>query len=103
TSFIRSYVSRSLPKKHRHWADEIARAVILNARNHNMDPLFLLAVIQNESSFNPEARGRHGEIGLIQMRRRTALDVARRLNIPTNFDLTNPLTNIKIGAAYMAQ
>jgi len=37
------------------------------AKRHGVDPLLVKAVIWHESRFNPDARGRHGEIGLMQI------------------------------------
>ena len=63
-----------LPVPFRGRSQKIARALIETANEHQMDPLFLMAVINQESQFNPEARGSHGEIGLMQLKPTTAMN-----------------------------
>jgi len=97
-------VRKSLPAAFRGRAFEITRAVIVEANHHNMDPLFLLAVIQTESTFNPKARGRHGEIGLMQILPKTAQWIAPQAGLDAaKIDLEDPATNIRLGATYFAQ
>lgn len=96
-------VKTSVPAKFHHRAYEIARAVIMEANRNQMDPFFLLAMIKTESHFNIKARGLHGEIGLMQIRPETANWLADRVGlIPGKFNLEDPRTNIRIGAAYVA-
>lgn len=101
--FILRTVQKSLPKKYKHQAYTITRAVITEANHFQMDPLFLLAVISTESKFNVDARGRHGEIGLMQVLPKTALWLAARAGYTEYFNLEDPATNIRIGATYLAQ
>ncbi|WP_370674732.1 lytic transglycosylase domain-containing protein [Pleomorphomonas sp. PLEO] len=57
------------------------------------------AVIRHESRFNPKARGRHGEIGLMQIKPQTA----RALGYTgTTAGLYDVETNLKWGMAYLA-
>jgi soluble lytic murein transglycosylase len=100
--FILSIVKRSLNKEQRGKAWEIAHAVIAEANHHSMDPLFLLAVINTESKFNVKARGHHGEVGLMQLLPRTAKWLAPHAGLPSNFDLSEPSVNIRIGATYLS-
>lgn len=102
-AFILSTIENNLPKAMKSKAFEIARAVITEANHHNMDPLFLLAVIKTESRFNIKARGRHGEIGLMQILPKTAAWIAPQAGVGANFNLEDPSTNIRIGATYFAQ
>lgn len=84
-------------------AYEIARAVIVEANHHGMDPLFLLAVIQTESQFNLKARGRHGEIGLMQILPETAKWIAPHAGVDSeSINLENVSMNIRLGATYFA-
>lgn len=100
--FILSIVKQSLPAKYEDRAYEISRAVIVEANHHRMDPLFLLAVITTESKFNVQARGAHGEIGLMQVLPRTAKWLAPQAGLPESFDLQDPAVNIRLGATYFA-
>ncbi|MBX3020628.1 MAG: lytic transglycosylase domain-containing protein [Bdellovibrionales bacterium] len=102
-AFVLSTVKKALPAKYKDRAFEVARAVIIEANHHNMDPLFLLAVIKTESKFDLKARGRHGEIGLMQILPRTAAWLAPQAGVSAKFDLEDPATNIRIGATYFAQ
>ncbi len=73
------------------------------ARRFGFDPYFLLAVIERESRFNPNVRGRHGEIGLMQIKPETAKWIAERYGFPWTGAqmLYDPATNIRFGAAYL--
>ncbi|MGE3683963.1 MAG: lytic transglycosylase domain-containing protein [Bdellovibrionales bacterium] len=96
-------VQRLTPPKYRKHTFEIAYAVIAEANHHRMDPLFLLAVIQTESGFDPNARGRHGEVGLMQIRPSTAKWLAAQAGMAgEEIHLENPAVNIRIGATYFA-
>lgn len=100
---ILSLVKQSLPSKYDDKAFEIARAVIVEANHHRMDPLFLLAVIATESRFNLDAKGRHGEIGLMQVLPVTAKWLAPQAGLSRDFDLREPAVNIRLGATYLAR
>src|SRR5215212_3470896 len=56
----------------RQFEPEIAVA----AARYRIDPLLVKAVIWRESNFNPNAKGRAGEIGLMQIREDAALEWA---------------------------
>ena len=58
------------------------------------------AVISMESGYRPNARGRHGEIGLMQIKPATARMV-RSLTGVKGGALSNPRTNLRIGMAYL--
>ncbi len=85
-------------------SDGIARAITSESKRHGFDPIFLYAVIENESSFNPLVRGTSGEIGLMQITPETAKWVSKRYGIAYRgpSSLKDPVTNIRIGAAYLA-
>lgn len=100
---ILELVKKSTPKKYQHRVHEIVRTVIAEANHHKMDPMFLLAVIQTESHFNPTARGGHGEIGLMQILPSTARWIAPQAGIaPEKINLEDPTINIRLGATYFA-
>jgi soluble lytic murein transglycosylase len=100
---ILDFVKHSLPSKYEDKAFEIAHAVIVEADHHQMDPLFLLAVIATESRFNLDAKGTHGEIGLMQVLPCTAKWLAPQAGLPEKFDLHDPTVNIRLGATYFAK
>jgi soluble lytic murein transglycosylase len=89
-----------------HWrprADAIARTVAREAWRNGLDPVVVLAVIQHESRFSPTARGRHGEIGLMQIKPATAKWVAHECGLPWHGSrsLRDPIDNIRLGTAYL--
>jgi soluble lytic murein transglycosylase-like protein len=57
------------------------------------------AVIRHESRFNPKARGRHGEIGLMQIKPQTARSLGYTGTAAGLYDVE---TNLKWGMAYLA-
>jgi soluble lytic murein transglycosylase len=101
--FIRQEISKRLPKKTRASADQLAAALVRAANLSQIDPLLLLAVAYQESSLNPRALGRAGEIGLMQLKLETARWLARELDIkpPTRAQLFEPELNLELGAAYL--
>ncbi len=104
SSHIYNEVERLLPKKYKKSAGEITRSLILESQKNGFDPLFIVALIKTESSFNPLARGRHGEIGLMQIKPTTAAWISKRFGLkwfgPST--LENPNQNMKIGISYLS-
>lgn len=83
---------------------EITQTLIAESQRLELDPIFVLAVIQTESSFNTRARGTSGEIGLMQILPKTGEWIAKKYKIPWNGEksLLDPVMNIKIGVTYFA-
>lgn len=102
--FVNDYLSRSLKGQWKTQSIRISRAILDASLRHGFDPILLLAVIQNESRFNPIVVGAHGEIGLMQIKPDTAEWVAKKARIRwTGEDmLRDPVANIRIGAAYLS-
>jgi soluble lytic murein transglycosylase-like protein/TolA-binding protein len=70
-----------------------------------VSPLLMLAVIRQESFFDPSAESGAGAVGLTQLLPVTARTLAPKVDI-TSFDsdqLTEADVNLRIGAAYLAQ
>jgi len=101
---IYSKVHRSLPAKYQSKADEITAAIIEESEKQGLDPVFTLAVIQTESGFNPNAKGKLGDSGLMQILPETGKWIAETSDIPWEGKkaLFDPVYNIKIGTAYFA-
>lgn len=97
-------VHRSLPDKYKAKADEITAAIIEESEKQGLDPVFTLAVIQTESGFNPNAKGKLGDSGLMQILPETGKWIAEMNDIPWEGKkaLFDPVYNIKIGTAYFA-
>lgn len=76
------------------------------ARKYELPPALILAVIEQESSFNPLARSRDNAIGLMQLvpdegGRDGYHYSERKSGIPTLQELQDPKTNIRLGSAYL--
>ena len=73
------------------------------AEEFNLNPALVLAVIRNESSFNPKAESSVGARGLMQLKKDTADWIAGKLNIQGyTFDMMwEPEFNIRFGCWYL--
>ncbi len=74
-----------------------------HARNYNLDPALLAAVIYQESKFKADARSTSKAIGLMQLLPNTAKGIALHTG-GTAFrvdDLYNPEINVRYGAWYL--
>ncbi len=102
--YIYHWTDRELRTKWKKYTRKISNAIMVESKKHSFDPVFLMAVIENESSFNPEIVGSFGEIGLMQITPDTAKWIAKKYNIPFSGakSLKNPVTNIALGSAYLS-
>ncbi len=76
------------------------------AAKHGLDSRLIKALIYQESRFNPNRKGKAGEIGLMQILPRAAVaDWARvtKSKTPYTFQLYNPELNLEIGCWYLAR
>ncbi|WP_346894290.1 transglycosylase SLT domain-containing protein [uncultured Roseibium sp.] len=76
-----------------------ARLIRKAAKKHGVPERVALAVVQVESNFNPRARGRAGEIGLMQIKPATARGLGFRGASKALYD---PQTNLEWGMRYLA-
>lgn len=76
----------------------VMAAVRTHARNAGIPQSMALAVVRQESSFNPKARGSVGEIGLMQVKCATARSVGYKGKCK---GLYNVNTNLKYGMRYL--
>ena len=88
-------------------AAKFARYIQAAADEFNLDANLLYAIMETESHFNPFAISRTGALGLMQiMPERAGRDAMKLLTgvnrAPTQAELTDPQTNIRLGAAYLA-
>ncbi|MCL4417470.1 MAG: tetratricopeptide repeat protein [Actinobacteria bacterium] len=75
------------------------------SKQFNIDPLFVLAVIREESRFQPDAGSYAGALGLMQIIPKTGKGIASQLGI-AKFDnqmLLDPELSIKMGAYYLSR
>lgn len=71
------------------------------AFKHQLPPVLVLAIIQKESSFRPEARNPSGATGLMQVMPKYHADKIRHIRHPAG--LFNPQANIRIGVRILAE
>lgn len=74
-----------------------------HARNYDLDPALLAAVIYTESRFDPSARSSAGAVGLMQLLPETAKGIALRTGGDRFVvsDLLDPEINVRYGAWYL--
>ncbi len=80
--------------------DSLIKAV---AREHDLDPMLIKAVVWRESTFDPHKFGTAGERGLMQVSEKAAREWASENRID-NFDveqLFDPKTNLEAGSWYL--
>ncbi|BBP45516.1 hypothetical protein THMIRHAS_08890 [Thiosulfatimonas sediminis] len=87
-------------EQYRRWAQHYAQA-------YKVPVDMVLAVMQVESAFNPQARSRSNALGLMQIKAEAAgRDVFTLIDghnrAPSEEELLNPQNNIRIGAAYLS-
>ncbi len=77
----------------RPYLEDLSKAL----KNDNLDPLVVLALIRQESVFNPHARSPVGARGLMQLMPKTAQRFRRSVH---EKQLANPQINIDLGTKY---
>ena len=82
---------------------KIPAMIIQESGKYDYDPLFLTALIITESSFNNWARSRRGAMGLMQIKPRTGVALAKEISQEWNGNPTlyDPGANIALGAYYL--
>jgi len=78
---------------------DMRRRIAEHAKAAGLPAELAEAVIRHESRFNVRARGRHGEIGLMQIKPQTARGLGYRGTAAGLYDVD---TNLKWGMAYLA-
>lgn len=74
------------------------------SKEYNLDPYLVLALIREESRFNPKARSRSWARGLMQIIPSTGRKLAYQLNMRYYWkNLYNVETNVKMGTYYLSQ
>ncbi|MGD9763537.1 MAG: transglycosylase SLT domain-containing protein [Candidatus Binatia bacterium] len=80
--------------------DEVSRA----AQGERIDPLLVVALMRQESLFDPSARSPADARGLMQLLPSTADRVARQHGMPSPTDqLYQPETNVALGVTYLGE
>lgn len=92
-----------------HWDDLELRfplayrdRVVANAREDQLDPAWVYALIRQESAFRADARSPVGALGLMQLMPATGRQIAQDLQDTVDtLDLRQPETNIRYGVHYL--
>lgn len=85
--------------------ERLARTLVETEREGGPSVLLLVALIEQESRFDPRAKGPRGSLGLMQVRPFVGEDVAARIGVPWQGarTLLDPVSNLRIGAGYLAE
>jgi len=77
--------------------------LVSSARQQNLDPYIVAALIRQESEFNPQALSAKHAYGLTQVEPATGRALARRAGVRrfSNRSLFQPATNLKLGTYYL--
>ena len=100
-----AYVDTASPPWYERLRYPLAYSSIIrgHARNYDLDPALIAAVIYQESKFDTEARSDAGAIGLMQLQPDTARGIATRTG-GSQFrvkDLYDPEINVRYGSWYL--
>jgi len=85
--------------------ERLAQTLVETEREGGPSVLLLLALIEQESRFDPLAKGPRGSLGLMQVRPFVGEEVAARIGVPWQDarTLLDPVSNLRIGAGYLAE
>jgi soluble lytic murein transglycosylase len=103
--FLAGWLDAHAPRLRAGSRRQVVKTLIESETSTNVDPFLLLAVIEEESRYDPSARSRKGARGLMQLRPETAKHIAARAGIVWSGpeDLYDPATNVRLGAIYLAE
>ena len=76
------------------------REAAKQAKRYNVDPELYIRLIERESGFDPNARGEAGELGLLQVMPKTALDPG--FGTTPIEDRSDPMESLRFGAEHLA-
>ena len=79
------------------------KELVRSARQQNLDPYMVAALVRQESEFNPQALSAKHAYGLTQVEPSTGRALARRAGVRrfSNRSLFQPATNLKLGTLYL--
>ncbi len=85
-------------------ARKLAKLIIDECGNYDLEPFLILAVIQTESNFTPKAVSSKGAIGLMQVMPKTGEYVAKNMGISYkgSKSLYDPFVNVRLGIHYLS-
>ena len=100
-SLLAARASRVAPAQR----ERLAEILVGVERESGVSALLLVALIEQESRFDPLAKGPRGSLGLMQVRPFVGEDFAARNGIPWEGTRTllDPVENVRIGAGYLVE
>ncbi len=86
-------------------ARSLAKTILEECEQYDLDPYLILAVIQVESKFTPGAVSNKGAVGLMQVMPKTAEYTAKQMGMSYKGSKTlhDPLVNVKLGIHYLSR
>ncbi len=78
----------------------LARTIVTEAEGARIDALLVLALIDVESSFDPEALSERGAVGLMQLREPTLRRELERAGLTVDYP-NDPVANVQAGVRYL--
>lgn len=99
--YVSEIIRSTVPKNTE--VNRLAYAIVAEALQARVDPLFVAAVIKSESTFNKNARSYVGATGLMQLMPETARFISKDVTSGWRgySQLTDPVYNIRLGIAYL--
>lgn len=97
-------LSRRAPALTPDMRERVAAAIVDESNRAGFDPIFVLAIIDVESDFQPEARSIVGAQGLMQIMPRTREYLREREGFtvsPGDDDSTDPVMSVRLGVRYL--
>jgi soluble lytic murein transglycosylase len=83
----------------------VARALVNAEAEHGLPVLMMLALIEQESRFDPQAVGPRGSLGLMQIRPFVGRDLCKRNGHAWQGERTlyDPVQNVRLGTTFLAE
>ncbi|MFK7898248.1 MAG: transglycosylase SLT domain-containing protein [Myxococcota bacterium] len=105
-AFVRAVLDREAARKlDAGERERVARELVFAEHQYDLPVTLALAIIKQESRFDPAARGPSGSIGLMQLQPATAREIAERTGLvwTSQSVLRNPEVNVRLGIAYLVE
>ncbi|MBI3018697.1 MAG: lytic transglycosylase domain-containing protein [Deltaproteobacteria bacterium] len=99
-TLIKEFSDGRISSSHSHL---LAKVIYHESQKHKIDPLLVLAVIHEESSFRTRAVSPVGARGLMQIMPATGREIASTLQLRSyrHQDLFDPVRNVRMGIYYL--
>ncbi len=81
---------------------DFSQEVSATCKQFSLEEYILYALIRSESFFDADIKSHAGAVGLTQLMGTTAGDISQKMH-KTDFDLTDPATNIEFGGYYLSE